>query len=542
MLLLSWVILHSRGEAQTQPPERTKQNVENAPYKNAHQNLWENTEVADSLRFKSLNAFYKKNTLSNPDDVIAATEIHYELGSKSQNHKEQIKALSERSYAYFVKDNAQKAEEALKEAIRIQIGLDDRNALAGLYTNLASIYRSQGNFVETIKYYNYSLSIFETNHNESVAAAVLGNLGLVFYDLKNFEIAAYYFERSLLLYKKLKLQDEVGYISLYTGAVEYENGNYAKAISLAESALKLFEKENNLLSMADCHALLAKTYQKTNNREKTLSEINKSIAINARLNNLTKTIQNKVFMAEHYLDYDVPMAIQLGEEVLKLIHLTADKDAKARLYHLLHKAYKKTNKVERSQNMYDAYVQYNDSLVKEQSNLDLIKTAVSQEYDLKILKQKKAYDEAKKTLYGTYSAKIVALLVLFVLLVVAVFYYFRKKQRTERAKTLELVEEIERLKNSTMSISSKASDVFVLHRTKVEKAISRKLNDTDWAVLNVLADNPVISNKELAAKVFLSVDGVGSSLRRMYDHFEIEESKYKKTDLIRKVIAMSNAD
>ena len=48
------------------------------------------------------------------------------------------------------------------------------------------------------------------------------------------------------------------------------------------------------------------------------------------------------------------------------------------------------------------------------------------------------------------------------------------------------------------------------------------------------------ADKELAEKVFLSSDGVGSSLRRMYAIFDIQESKYMKIGLLLKTIKISN--
>ena len=51
----------------------------------------------------------------------------------------------------------------------------------------------------------------------------------------------------------------------------------------------------------------------------------------------------------------------------------------------------------------------------------------------------------------------------------------------------------------------------------------------------------MILNKEISEKALLSVDGVGSSLRRMYDYFEIRETKYKKIVLLNKVIKISKS-
>jgi hypothetical protein len=49
----------------------------------------------------------------------------------------------------------------------------------------------------------------------------------------------------------------------------------------------------------------------------------------------------------------------------------------------------------------------------------------------------------------------------------------------------------------------------------------------------------MVLNKEIAEKSNMSIDGIGSSLRRMYDYFEINETKYKKVSLIHKAVNIS---
>ena len=103
-----------------------------------------------------------------------------------------------------------------------------------------------------------------------------------------------------------------------------------------------------------------------------------------------------------------------------------------------------------------------------------------------------------------------------------------------------LLNEIERLKSNTSREIIVDSNKFELNREKIEHAINRKLNVTDWKVLKILLEDPVITNKEIAEKVFMSVDGIGSSLRRMYEYFNIKESKYKKISLLLEGIKISN--
>ena len=121
-----------------------------------------------------------------------------------------------------------------------------------------------------------------------------------------------------------------------------------------------------------------------------------------------------------------------------------------------------------------------------------------------------------------------------------ILYFTRKNILSNRIKRNTLLEELERLKNIESSSIAANSNKFELDRNKIEHSINQKLNETDWTVLNILLDDPVIPNKEIAEKLFMSVDGIGSSLRRMYINFNIKESKYKKISLLMDAIKLSN--
>ena len=111
-----------------------------------------------------------------------------------------------------------------------------------------------------------------------------------------------------------------------------------------------------------------------------------------------------------------------------------------------------------------------------------------------------------------------------------------KKNAQQRNR---LLEEIKVLKNQNLTVVS--YDKFELNKEKIDRYINRVLNETDWSILQILLDNPIVMNKEISEKAMLSVDGVGSSLRRMYDYFEIRDTKYKKIALLNKVIKISES-
>ena len=101
-----------------------------------------------------------------------------------------------------------------------------------------------------------------------------------------------------------------------------------------------------------------------------------------------------------------------------------------------------------------------------------------------------------------------------------------------------MLNEIKLLKEKNLKVMLQPNE-FKLSKEKIHRFINRELNETDWSVLNVLLENPLSLNEEIAEKVFKSIDGVGSSLRRMYEYFNIQETKYKKVSLILTAIKIS---
>jgi hypothetical protein len=126
------------------------------------------------------------------------------------------------------------------------------------------------------------------------------------------------------------------------------------------------------------------------------------------------------------------------------------------------------------------------------------------------------------------------------LIILISFFYFRFRIKKNQIQQENLLAEIERLKSGETSSMTFAGDSFQLNRKRIESHIDKKLNETNWKVLNILLGDPVITNKEIAEKAFMSVDGIGSSLRRMYEYFDIKETKYKKISLLLEVIKISN--
>ncbi|MDG1195334.1 MAG: AsnC family protein, partial [Polaribacter sp.] len=183
---------------------------------------------------------------------------------------------------------------------------------------------------------------------------------------------------------------------------------------------------------------------------------------------------------------------------------------------------------------------YKDSINLEIDRLAVTRELVKQDYEHRISESKLKSENEKAALKITQLKRTFAVVIISALFIFCVIFYFRSKTKKDKAIRAAMLDEIMRLKNSSNQVVA-ATAVFELVREKIEHSIKRKLNETDWKVLNVLLVEPVMTNKEIAQKVFLSADGVGSSLRRMYEYFNIKESKYKKVSLLLETIKRSNS-
>ena len=114
--------------------------------------------------------------------------------------------------------------------------------------------------------------------------------------------------------------------------------------------------------------------------------------------------------------------------------------------------------------------------------------------------------------------------------------------RNSRLKRNKLLEQIKELKRNQNPLVLALDNQVNLNLELLEDYINQKLNKTDWKVLNELVQDPIISNKMIAEKIFMSVEGVSSSLRRMYIYFDIDDTRYKKIALVMKAIGVSKSN
>ena len=509
--------------------------------KDSLKNIWTSNNISDSLRFKAIKSYYNNNTYAKPDTVISLTKYHYQLGKEKGVVKEMASALNERSYAHYIKGDLNTSIEVLKQSISLLEKINDPKNLIVIQSNLGSIYNEQKEYLKAFNSFNTSLKIIRDFKLKTSEARILAQIGDIYNTLDELDLAMEYFDKSLTICvaSKITKQNQIGTIFLKKAEIYYKKQQYNQALEYSNKAIIEFNNTNNKKALSDCYKLLAKANKKLLKKDLALAYIDKALAINYELDNNSKIIETQVLKSYLLLDTKPALAKNLGEESVKLLKSETSNEIKADLYNLLYECYKNDNQLVKALSMIEKYTVFKDSFQLEKNKILIIKETIKRQYEQK-LKEAEAINEKENAIVKlTYTYRIYFVLSLSILLIFLFAYIFRMKNKKTRDELDSLLAEINTLKRKEkLNLLVDASN-FELNKEKIQASINRKLNKTDWSVLNVLLQNPEASNKEISEKVFLSIDGIGSSLRRMYQFFDLKETKYKKVLLIKRAIEIS---
>ena len=509
--------------------------------KDSLESIWVNTTITDSLRFKAIEDYYYKNTYAKPDTVITLTKYHYQLGKEKGVVKEMASALNERSYAHYIKGDLNRSIEVLKQSISLFEKINEPKNLIAIQSNIGSIYKEQKDYLKAFNSFNTSLKIIRDFKLKTSEARILTEIGDIYNTLNELDLAMEYFDKSLTICvsNKISKQNQIGSIFLKKAEIYYKKQQYNQALEYSNKAIIEFNDTNNKNALSNCYMLLAKANKKLFEKDLALTFTNKALAINYELDNNSKIIEAQILKSYLLLDTKPAQAKNLSEKSLQLIKPETSNQIKADLYKLLYECYKKSNQTNRALSMIEKHTIFRDSFQLEKNKILIIKETIKSQYEQKLQQNKSINEKENAIVKLTYTYRIYFVISITTLLVILFVYIFRTKSVKTRKELDALLLKINALKRKEkLNLLVDASN-FELNKEKIQASINRKLNKTDWSVLNVLLNNPEASNKEISEKVFLSIDGIGSSLRRMYQFFELKETKYKKVLLIKRAIEIS---
>ena len=469
--------------------------------------IWNNHLKEDTIRLKALNTIGVHLMKSYPDSALKIIENELSF-AKEINHKKSI---------------------------------------GNAFLNYGAFYRQRGMYLEAISFFEKSRKEYSViKYNEGLYACNM-HFAVINAILENYEKAISFAKQNIKLYKNLK--DNYKLIQCYQilGGCFYKNNDSKEnhKPQLLDSAMKYFNKclsiaskENLPFQIADAHGNLFLVYYELNDIENAELHSKLSLKLFKKLNIKKRISSNHANLAKiYYKNQQIEEAkLHIDSSLFiakKYNFLEEEKSA----YQILSQLNYSLGNYKLSQEMYKLFIEKRDEINAIENRKSIIEQEYKYDYEKKSLADKAELREEKIIRYSS-----VAITILFGLLIIFLIKSQRNFKKQKKEEFEKLMSQVELLKAGTIikKAGTHTLEKFEINKDLVNAQSHHKLNETDWKILEIICNHPTTSNKEIAKDVFLSVEGVKSSFKKMYELFEITASpRNKKLALAIKVMKVS---
>jgi tetratricopeptide (TPR) repeat protein len=520
--------------------------VSNHVYSNSQSDslrlVWQNEELSDSTRFEALDEYYDLYVHVMPDSVFSSINFYYDLAIEKKAERQIYRAFLRKGNIYR---NQNKKEEALNQyrlARNVAQNMNNSQLEAIVIGNFGNIHLDIGEYFEAIKLYNEAKDIFVKENDYDGEGRMLTGIGAINTKIGNYDIALTHYDKALIAYKKAdKSYLSLAIISMNIGLIHVYKKSFIKAESAFNDAIKILNPKNDIFYLKDCYYMLGIIMLELNDIELADLYATKSLKLNKKLDIEAGILTLKILKAKILYEIDKDRAVIEMEGLLYQVSESSNLEMKQSVYEFLYDAYKDYENWELSLKMHELLLAYTDSIEQRKNSFKVVREEVKNEYKAKLYENQLKFenDKAELKIKQVKRTSFMSVVFLVIISILLFFIILRIKNNTQRRNML--LREINLLKNQKFSSFSENNN-FELNKQKIDSNIDRILNETDWSILNILIENPIAMNKHIAEKANLSIDGVGSSLRRMYEYFEVHETKYKKIALLHKAIKISQSN
>lgn len=506
--------------------------------------IWNDTSADDSLRINAIHDIYSKNYFKQPDSIFSYAEKAYDFAKQKNLKKEMAFALFTKGITSNNLGKFKKAEEFLLESLAINEEIFDSLGIAKSKSGLGNIYLKQSDYIKAISSYRQSLNLLKGLKKKKEIGVVQNNIGLVFYDLKDYEKALKYLNNALTTYNEIGDEIGEGNTIINIGSIYRQQKDYNKALEFYNKGLNLKKKNNQSQGFGICYSNIGLVYQALGDKQKAMNYFSQSLDLHKANGNQKEIANCLLYLAELKKDNNINTSIKLAEEALGIAKETGSFAEVAKASEVLYKEYEAKGEFKKALAMYKLSQSTKENIYGVKVQKAVLKNEMQFEEKTKNLEQK---IDTETTLNNNNSKtqkwRLATIGIVGIIAAISTWFLFSFKKKSQQNSEVqkELNDKIEALKQKLTTQST----IFVekrkelsLDKEKIEKTINSKLGESSWDILNVLFEDPAVSNKEIAAKVSLSLEGVSSSLRRMYTAFDIKSSN-KKIALIMKAIKIS---
>ena len=503
--------------------------------------IWQNSSNTSKIRMEALATYLDEEVTQDNDEL---DELLLELERFAKNEMDTsyiIAAYIYRGHHEYIKGELPTSNDFYQKAVDLSLIFKDTMLLAKGYRGLGNVFNNQGKYKKANEYYFKSLEVLDLVENtEEKIKFNMGtnsNIGTIYYNLGRYNKAINYFSKSLLVQKDFENWGSIANNYNNIGICYIGIEKYDLALSYLDSSLVIMETQDILLnSRANTISNIGSIYLEKKDTSAAVVNIQKALSIYEQTDDQYHLAKARLSLAILSQGDDAIEQALLALETAKRIDAYP---VQMEVYQFLHKRYRETGQHEKSLEMLEAFNEIKNKTKREESLLQLSEYEKEKELDKLQMKSEGALSSMTKK----YSSKIYIILTSIIITVISFLFIIWVKSRKQKKEKEAFLKEIDKLKlqldSNVESNTELIKGDLPFSKDEINVASGNKLNETDLGILVVLYKDPSISNRMIASEVNLSIEGVRSSLKKMYRLFDIELPKNKKLALILKVIRLS---
>lgn len=232
-------------------------------------------------RVKTLNELFRANFNSEPVQAIGYARQALTLATEIDDRKGMAAAYNNLGVAYKSQGALDKALEYYLNSLKIYDNLKNKDGVATTKSNIGAIYSLKKDYGQAMKYFEEANESFTELGNPEKIVGSLNNLGILHSDLQLYEQSLKYFSQASQLSEKMGKVNSDPLNNI--GNLYFRQGNYQRAAEYYERAMVIARKENNQTALLYSLANLSELYAKAGQTTKAQSYLDTAAVLSGRL-------------------------------------------------------------------------------------------------------------------------------------------------------------------------------------------------------------------------------------------------------------------
>lgn len=413
--------------------------------------------------------------------------------------------------------------------IELNAGNVNKNQQAKIYSQIATEYFLSEKFPQSLEYYKYALSIYQSENNQKRTASVYKNIGAVYSEINDYDNSLKFYLDALIIAEDIDAKPTIALINFNLGRLFIKLENFNQALEKINSSLLFYEEDKNTFNknLINCYANLGIAYGKLENLDSALIFFNKALLMfpeddlinkGGVLNNIGAIYYKKTKFNDALYHYNKALKYfresentrGIGIALFNIAKIHADKKEanlaedffkeaipyleEGNSIYYLHNCYKELSafneekgEIKKSLEYYKLYTRAKDSIM----NTETLNKVASLQIQYNIKKEELKIELLEKDNKIKTIQKYILIMSLIILVVIGLLFYrfFKTKIKNNKLKQELLKSEKKQLK-SELEYKNKELETFALQIIQKNEFLENLKNE----VKKVSGDSKQLKN------------------------------------------------